>query len=297
VDAGKVKIEVKEIERTVRLTPAYLAWRAFLEVRDLLLVAGLEWDLASLKAREGLFAVGIAEKVTEDGPAETADLVGPEPPGPRTGTDERRRVAKVVTTCREVASECLEKRLDPDALTDKLAEVITKYRNAPLQPEEYERLTKSLRHTKHTADSLAILMATLILEQNERGLLAAPLLDEKRWPEVEAFDPLHLHRESHRIILRAMRRVKNAGLALDVTLVRAELEKSGELERAGGEAYLAEILTGEARSANVGHYATVIQREAKRRQYIKDGHTVVKAAWNGVPDEKLDALIAQVGTR
>jgi len=94
----------------------------------------------------------------------------------------------------------------------------------------------------------------------------------------------------HQKIFRAFEQLSELSVAMDVVTLRQELERVGCLEAIGGPAYLAELLDGVPRSANVGHYAKIVREKAIMRELIGCSQGILENALRGAAsaDEILD---------
>jgi replicative DNA helicase len=68
------------------------------------------------------------------------------------------------------------------------------------------------------------------------------------------------------------------------------LERAGSLDACGGVAYLAALVDGTARSANVEHYAKIVKEKAILRELIRGAQQILSSAMRaeGSADEVLD---------
>ncbi len=74
-------------------------------------------------------------------------------------------------------------------------------------------------------------------------------------------------REAHRMIFRAMGTLSLAGEAIDLVSVKNRLHASGDLDDAGGPAYMASLLDGvRGGLADAQFYAKVVSDTAKLRR-------------------------------
>lgn len=64
--------------------------------------------------------------------------------------------------------------------------------------------------------------------------------------------------EAHRLIFAAMQRLAARGEALDLLTLKDECERAGVLDTVGGPAYIASLVDGVPRSANIDYYARVV---------------------------------------
>jgi replicative DNA helicase len=88
---------------------------------------------------------------------------------------------------------------------------------------------------------------------------------------------------------------------IDATLLVDRLRRDGELESAGGVAYIAECVQADATAHNAPQYASIVARNAKRRAIIHASCECLREAWDdqSEPDEVLndaERLLAEVRT-
>ncbi len=128
-------------------------------------------------------------------------------------------------------------------------------------------------------------------EEAERSVLGAILLDNHQIHRAqEMIDADAFYSARHRRIFKALEGLSEAGAALDLVTLKAEIERSGELEACGGAAYLASLVDGVPRSANVEHYARIVKDAAIRRALIRSAQEILESAIrpDGATDEVLD---------
>ena len=103
----------------------------------------------------------------------------------------------------------------------------------------------------------------------EQSLLGSMFLSvdavENAMPIVEATD---FYRPAHQKIYAAIQHLHTRGEAVDQITVAARLESSGELDAAGGKAYLLDIASAVPTAANAEYYAKIVQRTSLLRQLI-----------------------------
>src|SRR5690606_31586029 len=129
-----------------------------------------------------------------------------------------------------------------------------------------------------TEAEIAVLGACLI--DPEAILIARRLLT------VEAFAVAR-----HRLIYKAMLRLADAGQPIDPVTLSEHLKARGELDDAGGMAYIAELLDAVPTAANLEHHARIVADRAARRRLHSIGHQIAAAA----ADPDLD--IAEIRAR
>ncbi|MEA2481725.1 MAG: replicative helicase, partial [Thermoleophilaceae bacterium] len=110
-------------------------------------------------------------------------------------------------------------------------------------------------------------------QEAETSVLGSILLSE------QALDPLLIdvklraddfYRERHRLIYRAMLRLKEKAdpEPVDVLTVCEQLDKSGELDEAGGTAYVHSLPNLVPAAGNVRHYARIVKEHALMRRLL-----------------------------
>jgi replicative DNA helicase len=128
-------------------------------------------------------------------------------------------------------------------------------------------------------------------EDAERSLLGAVLLDNTGLDRAqEMLSASSFYSVRHQKIFLAFEALSESGSAVDVVTLKQELERQGALESCGGPAYLAALLAGVPRSANLEHYARLVKEKSVQRELIRAGQSILAAAMNptGTTDELLD---------
>ncbi len=126
----------------------------------------------------------------------------------------------------------------------------------------------------------------------ERSVLGAILVENhaiNRAQEILKQDDFY--REPHRKIFKVMSNLSERATAIDPVTLKEELTKSGELEAVGGPAYIASLVDGVPRSANVEYYARIVKEKAILRNLIEAGSRIITAAYEASQEveEILDA--------
>lgn len=119
----------------------------------------------------------------------------------------------------------------------------------------------------------------------EISLLGACMIDVDAIAKaVDIVDAGMFYRESHRRIFRAMVTLFKAGDATDPTSVLEALRGSGDLDEAGGMAYLAELMDAVATAANVEYHAKIVEARARQRAMIRVGTDIVRIGYDAGDD-------------
>lgn len=107
--------------------------------------------------------------------------------------------------------------------------------------------------------SLEAEQAVLAAMFNDRDAIleAIPLLKESDF-----------YRHDHGVLFATMRKMNEQNIPVDLVTITAQLEKDGNLEKAGGIAYVAQIANSLGNAANVAHYANIVKEKAVLRELI-----------------------------
>ena len=128
-------------------------------------------------------------------------------------------------------------------------------------------------------------------EEAERSVLGSVLLDNRQFDRAqELLAGKAFYSAQNRTIFATLEELAERGSALDLVTLRAALEQNGELERCGGPAYLAQLVSGVPRSAHVEHYARIVLEKSIQRDLIRTSQTILDSAMRpgGSTDELLD---------
>jgi hypothetical protein len=114
----------------------------------------------------------------------------------------------------------------------------------------------------------------------ERAVLGAILLDSQALADAKSAGLIcsDFFLPSNVTLFACMVRMGDEGKPIDLVTLSDELERAGELEKAGGAANLAGLMDGMPRVSNTPHYAKIIREHSRRRDLIRDAHIVFSAA-------------------
>lgn len=119
----------------------------------------------------------------------------------------------------------------------------------------------------------------------ERAVLGALLIDKDAYPVVcEMLFPESFYEPRNQMIYAAIRDLSMAEKPVDVLTVTEQLANNGQLEEAGGPAYIAEISSRVASSAHVEYHARIVAKKFLARQLIQFASDVETKAF----DETID---------
>ncbi|MCX7848343.1 MAG: replicative DNA helicase [bacterium] len=117
----------------------------------------------------------------------------------------------------------------------------------------------------------------------ERSVLGAMLLDEKA--VALALDVLRdeaaFYSPAHRVIFSAIRTLFERKEPSDLVTVTSLLQSLGQIEKAGGAAYVAGLVSSVPTTANVEHYVKIVLDKWLARELIRTTQQVATACYRG----------------
>ena len=137
--------------------------------------------------------------------------------------------------------------------------------------------------TREASGSVALLDAPTPPHsvEAEQAVLGGLLLDTAAWDSVaDAVTQEDFYRPDHRLIFGAVAELAAEGKPCDVVTVSQHLERTGDLEAAGGLAYLSSIARDTPSAANVRAYAEIVRERSLLRQLISAGTDIASAVFN-----------------
>jgi replicative DNA helicase len=141
----------------------------------------------------------------------------------------------------------------------------------------------------------------------EQSVLGGLLLDNTAVDKVgDLISEDDFYRADHRLIYRHILRLVEAGKPADVLTVAESLERSAELESAGGQAYVGALAVNTPSAANIRRYAEIVRDRGIARKLAGAGTEIAESAYSPLgrtSDELLDSAekkifeIAEAGAR
>ncbi|MGH7836404.1 MAG: DnaB-like helicase N-terminal domain-containing protein, partial [Candidatus Binataceae bacterium] len=124
----------------------------------------------------------------------------------------------------------------------------------------------------------------------ERSILGAVLLDNHILnTAIEKVRSEDFFLPQHRRIFERMIQMGEKQQAIDTVTLMEDLTRRGELEAAGGVAYLSQLADGLPRITNVEHYARIVKEKALLRNLIHATHNIQQRAFEG--EDGADAIL------
>lgn len=134
----------------------------------------------------------------------------------------------------------------------------------------------------------------------EHLVLGVILLDGAAMEQALDLRPDDFFVDANRLIFDAMLVIHGRGEAIDPLTVQEELRRAGNLERAGGPAYVASLFDGVPRFSNIQTYVDLVRDTARERALINFGAAVSARVFDGEDtlDDQLrlaEAELASIG--
>jgi len=115
----------------------------------------------------------------------------------------------------------------------------------------------------------------------EQAVLGSLLLDTSAWDQVaDMVRSKDFYRPDHRLIFEAIAALAGNGKPCDVITVSEQLQRLGELDNAGGLAYLGTLARDTPTAANVRAYAELVRERSLLRQLISAGTEIAGSVFN-----------------
>ncbi len=116
----------------------------------------------------------------------------------------------------------------------------------------------------------------------EMALLGCILIDNELATDiVEKLHEDDFYQESHKYIINGMKRVFESRNPIDIVTLCDELEKEGNLQRAGGIAYVTELAQITPSSANYKTYMEIVERDSTNRKLIRASKQIIEHSLKG----------------
>ena len=119
----------------------------------------------------------------------------------------------------------------------------------------------------------------------EQAVLGAILLDHTAiYKALEIFDPEDFYRKSHQKIFDAMLELIDRSEAVDLLLLRDELDRRKELDEIGGPAYLAALVDQVPTAANIEFHAKIVHEKAVARNLLNVSIEIATRCYDDAED-------------
>lgn len=117
--------------------------------------------------------------------------------------------------------------------------------------------------------------------QGEQAVIGGLMLDEEAWDKVaDIITAQDFYRREHQLIFDAIRKLSANDQPLDVVTVAEELERSGNLDEAGGMPYLGTLANETPAALNIPAYANIVREQSVVRQLIRTGNKIADSGYS-----------------
>jgi replicative DNA helicase len=114
----------------------------------------------------------------------------------------------------------------------------------------------------------------------EQAVLGGLLIDQAAWDQVgDVIVADDFYRPDHRLIFSALAELIGSGRPPDVVTCSEQLGRRGQLDQAGGLAYLTTLIRDTPTAANARAYAQIVRERSLLRQLITAGRDITTAAF------------------
>lgn len=126
----------------------------------------------------------------------------------------------------------------------------------------------------------------------EQAVLAAVLMNNRALESVSEFLlPEHFSHPAHQEIYRLALRQFAVGVPFDIITAKNYLEQQGTLESVGGTEYLSKLASAGSTVVNVEHYGRIVFDNARRRDLIGLGQSIIDDAYTEDLDKTVNTQI------
>lgn len=116
----------------------------------------------------------------------------------------------------------------------------------------------------------------------ERAVLGTIMLDNRLFDQAaELLTGSDFYNESNRKIFFKMEALSSESRPIDTVTLLEELRKAGDLEIVGGSSYLASLIDGVPRIANLEQYARIVKDKALLRRLIHSSNDILNRSISG----------------
>ena len=119
----------------------------------------------------------------------------------------------------------------------------------------------------------------------ELAVLGAMFLDrEAASLALEMLTGEDFYRPDHRQVFEAAEELYHSGVPIDMITVKNKLEEKQVFEQIGGLPFLANISTSVGSSANMRHYAAIVEEKSVLRRLIRSANNISQMSYEGKTD-------------
>jgi len=114
----------------------------------------------------------------------------------------------------------------------------------------------------------------------EQAVLGGLMLDDQAWDKIsDRVSETDFYRRDHRLVFRAISMLAVENNPRDALTISETLTRLGELDNAGGIAYLGELVSNTPSAANIAAYADIVRERSVLRQLIRISNEISDTAF------------------
>ena len=137
-----------------------------------------------------------------------------------------------------------------------------------------------MEHLESDSNELAGVKVPPHSQEAEQSVLGGMMLDNNAWDTVsEIVLETQFYRHNHRLIYRTMEKLVAVMQPIDVVTLSEELDRTANLEDAGGLDYLIELARNTPSASNIRAYAEIVRDRAMLRQMIQVANEIADSAF------------------
>lgn len=111
--------------------------------------------------------------------------------------------------------------------------------------------------------------------ETEQAILGAMLVQQDIAPKVfTLLQPEHFYKKQHETIFRAMRKLYQQTLPIDILSVTDQLKKDRQIDNVGGPMAVLDLSTNSSPVLSVEHHCLIIHQQYLRRKLGQEGHKI-----------------------
>ena len=119
----------------------------------------------------------------------------------------------------------------------------------------------------------------------ERTVLGAILIENEAFHHAaEVLTEQDFYRDAHRKIFQRMAALSARGDAIDLVTLKEEMSRAGDLDSAGGIAYLSSLVDGVPRATNVPYYSRIVKDKSVLRNLIAAANRISQSCFGEVEE-------------
>src|SRR3972149_5087981 len=119
----------------------------------------------------------------------------------------------------------------------------------------------------------------------EKSIIGAILLDPDALTSIiQVLKSTYFYKQAHADIYSAIMELYEKRDPIDLITLTAQLKSSGDFDKVGGGAYLAQLVSAVPTSAHVNQYARIVRDHYIKRQLIATAAKVSEAAFSETGD-------------